>query len=357
MLQSFSSLLSSLGDKPQPPNTSSVHSRPQPDRKATGLANKYELTPNNAVAGVKRRSAEPETSPRSKILKTEQNGIPSRPLAVPGSRFTLSEKVITASRPAVPTSQHKPITASSSTNGLSRPAPKSGTASTTASTTTNGPAPPKRQGGFAAILQRAKAAEEAAKASSVGAIKHKVTEKLTKRERIRLREEALAEQQAWKKGKHGPSDRSRSGTPSGAGRPGGAKSKATVPESGYAGTMKKAPAAVPIGYAGTMKAAGSAPKPPPKKGQAQDKYGGYASWDDLDDAEDDEEEGYGSDASSDMEGGYDDVQQEESAALRAARKEDQEAMAEEEQLKNEKQARQKKLQALVKSAAAAKKRY
>ena len=98
-------------------------------------------------------------------------------------------------------------------------------------------------------------------------------------------------------------------------------------------------------------------KKPAQKNLGQDKYGGYASWSDLDEAEDEEEEeDYESDASSDMEGGFDDVEREETEALKFARKEDQAALEEEERLKREKLERKRKLLELSKSAAA-KKRY
>ena len=205
-------------------------------------------------------------------------------------------------------------------------------------------------------MEKAKAAQEAAKAAGPSVIKHKPVEKLTKRERLRLAEEAKA--QRLKTGKVLQVERSRSGTPVLSGKPGAGKKSH---EPGYQGTMKKK-APEPLAYKGTLKLAGSsaagssAAKKKKLKGQAQDKYGGYASWSDLDDAEDEEEEeGYESGGSSDMEGGYDDVEHEEMLALRAAKKEDQAALQEEERLKREKAARQKRLQELSKSAAARKK--
>ena len=201
-------------------------------------------------------------------------------------------------------------------------------------------------------MEKAKAAQEAAKAAGQSGIKHKPVERITKRERLRLREEANAQQKTAKSGRVVDADRSRSGTPL-ASRAGPQKKEQNT---NYKGTMKKA--AEPISYKGTMRAAdkAAAKDREKKKGLAQDKYGGYASWSDLDDAEDDEEEGeYDSEASSDMEGGFDDIEKEDQMAARAAWQEDKEAMEEEERLRREKLERKRKLEQLSKSAAARKK--
>lgn len=147
-------------------------------------------------------------------------------------------------------------------------------------------------------------------------------------------------------------DRSRSNTP-GDGK--GSTSQKKAPSVGYQGTMKKA---VPeVAYKGTMRSSGSgvpAGKAVAKKGMPQDRYGGYASWSDLDEAED-EEDDYDSDGSSAMEAGIDDVELEEARALRIGKKEDQAAFEEEERLKREKLERKKKLLALSKDAASKRK--
>lgn len=215
-------------------------------------------------------------------------------------------------------------------------------------------------------MQKAKAAEEAAKAAGSSTIKHRPVEKMTKREREKEREKA--QQVAAANGKLGVkggktvglADRSRSGTPNAAVKSGMQGKKA--PEIAYKGTMKGPAKPVPeIAYKGTMRKSlpgeQVAKQAAAKKGMAQDKYGGYASWSDLSGAEDeeDEEDGYDSEGSSMMEAGLDDVEAEESMALRAAQREDREALLEEERLKREKNERKKKLLALSKSAAARKK--
>lgn len=351
--QSFSSLLSSLGDKPQAPKPSSsavpkASTSTPPNGIPNGGTDRFKLTANNAAAGVKRRSEEVDSAPKHKIIKTEQNGLPTRP-AAPSSRFQLSTKPNSAGKPSpAPQRPGAMATSSSPQKAVIRQAPRpTATGMPTPPGTAAGSAMPKK--GFAAMLEKAKAAEAAAKAANTGGIKHKAVEKLSKRDRERMREEALAQQKTLKKGPLGHPDRSRSGTPNGTGKS-SMQSKAQEPS--YKGTMKKQPPE-PLAYRGTMRKAGSGPKPEPKKGMAQDKYGGYASWSDLDDAEEEEEDPY--DSEDDMEGGFDDVEAEESAALRAARKEDQEALAEEERLKREKLERKRRLQALSKNAAAKKK--
>lgn len=357
MVQSFSSLLSSLGDKPQAPNQSSSNTpkttSTQPDRKSNGAADRFKLTPSNAVAGVKRKSQEPEPVARPKIIKTEQNGLPGRP-AAPASRFQLSAKPSPAGRPAPAT--QRPTIASASNTTPQRALPKQPPKPTAAGTLTppgTADGSPKPKIGFAAMLAKAKAAEAAAKTAGVGGIKHKAVERLSRRERERMNEEALAQQKAAKKGQPIQNDRSRSGTPNGAVKP---VMQKKAPESTYKGTMKKAaPEPEALAYKGTMGKVRSGPPPVPKKGMAQDKYGGYASWSDLDDAEDEPDEPDDYDSEDDMEGGFDDLEAEETAALRAARKEDQEALEEEERLKRQKLERKRRLLALSKSAAAKKK--
>lgn len=201
-------------------------------------------------------------------------------------------------------------------------------------------------------MEKAKAAQEAAKAAGSSTIKHKPVERMSKRERARQAEEAAKQQKAGgKAAKLAVHDRSRSGTPVDAK---GAFKKA--PELAYKGTMKKSVEKQEFTYKGTMrKAEPGAPKVKTAAAKAREgKYNGYVSWSDLDEAEDDEdEEGY--DSESDMDAGFDDMESEERRALATAKKEDQEALAEEERHKHEKLERKRKLQALSKSAAARKK--
>jgi len=196
-------------------------------------------------------------------------------------------------------------------------------------------------------MERAKAAQEAAESAGPSGIKHKAAEKVSKRDRLKAAEEAKARQR----------DQQQRSRPPGA--PARFATSATAPVKGSI-TKKDATkwTPQPLAYRGTMRpAAPGERKDARQKGQAQDKYGGYASWSDLDDAEDeDEEDGYDSDGSSDMEAGFDDVIREDSLAMRAAKREDDEAAKEEERLRKEKLERKRKLLDLSKSAAA-RKRY
>ncbi|RMY88453.1 hypothetical protein D0862_10442 [Hortaea werneckii] len=362
-MTSFSSLLSSIGDKPQAPasasNPNANNSQPagspagQNPTGASTSSDRFKLTPNNAAAGVKRRSEEPEAAQKQKQVRTEQNGRSDRPgPAAPTNRFQLSAKSAAAQKPSTVV-QRSPATNASSTNPqkAAQKQPPKPAASTPAASAASSSKPK----GFAAMLAKAAEAQAAAKSQATGGIQHKPAEKLSRRERERLQEKLRAKEQAAKRNQPQQDDRSRSGTPMH--KPGAAKKS----ELSYKGTMKKPaekekPERQPLAYRGTMRPAGSQPKPPPKKGEAQDKYGGYASWSDLDDAEDEEEGYYDEDSEDDMEGGFEEMEQEESRALKAARKEDQEALEEEERLKNEKLERKKKLMALSKNAAG-KKRF
>jgi hypothetical protein len=206
-------------------------------------------------------------------------------------------------------------------------------------------------------MEKAKAAQEAAKAAGHSTIKHKPVEKLSRRDRQRAQEAAAANQKAgvgMKGAKMAPlSARSRSNTPGDVTKSAALQKKA--PDVGYKGTMKKA---MPeVAYKGTMRGSGpglTPARPVAKAGVSRNRNDGYVSWSDLDDAEDDEED-YESDASSAMEAGMDDVEEEEARALRAAKREDQEAAEEEERHRLEKLERKKKLLALSKNAAAKRK--
>lgn len=202
-----------------------------------------------------------------------------------------------------------------------KPAPATGTA-----------APKKR--GFASLMAKAAAAQEASKATGPDMIKHKAVDKLSRREKVRQAQEN--EQAALRKPTHGKRGPSSQNSESGS-RP----TSSAGPKVVYQGTMR----ANAVKSDGLRKA---------HKGAGQDRYGGYASWSDLDDAEDDQQS---YDSGSDMEGGFDEVMEEEQRAARIARREDEEAQAEEERHRQEKLERKKRLMALNSSAAAAKKRF
>ncbi|CAK4032024.1 Hypothetical predicted protein [Lecanosticta acicola] len=363
-MTSFSSLLSSISGQPATPQPKTPTSRPNGASEAArpqAPTNAAKPTPNNVAAGVKRKPEDQVAAGNAKVFKTEvkvpvrSSGQSTQPAAAkpalssvagPNGAYRGTARPAGAVNPAKPIS--KPIAK-----------PNAATASSTAAYPTPGSPATQPKKGFASIMAQAKAAQEAAKAAGHSVIKHKPVEKMTKRERTKMQEEAALKQKTGGAvGKLAVNDRSRSNTPVDAKN--GLQKKA--PASTYKGTMKKNVERQQSTYKGTMNKAAPAAAQSKLAGKknslAQDKYGGYASWDDLDEAEDEEEEeeGYDSEGSSDMmDAGFDDMEREETAALKAARQEDQEALEEEERHRREKLERKKKLQALSRSAAAKKK--
>lgn len=183
-------------------------------------------------------------------------------------------------------------------------------------------------------MAKAQAAQEVVKATGPDTIKHKATTLLTKKDRQKMMQEA-----------HSKLEKNK--TTNGVGN------KALPVRNGAA----VRPVKEKIAYAGTMRAKSRSDVPPSKKskGAAQDKYGGYASWSDLD-AEEDEEEGYYNSESDMEEAGFDDMMNEERQAERIAKQEDQQEAEDEERRRKDKLQRKQRLQALS-NTAAAKKRF
>jgi len=227
------------------------------------------------------------------------------------------------------------------------------------SSSTTAPAKPAPKTGYLAMLEKAKAAQELAK--TTGQIKHHKTEKMTRRDREKAQAEAAA---AAKTGRPaagkpvagrpakvaGTTGRSRDGTPSD-GKTAVAQKDRKPVDVGYKGTMRSQPV-----YRGTMQSGGNvAPRKP--AGQRAPKRDEYARWSDVDEEDFDEEDDYGSDASSDMEARMDEIDLEEERTTKLARKEDEEALREENELKRQKLERKKKLERLEAAAAKRKKLY
>lgn len=239
--------------------------------------------------------------------------------------------------------------------GASRPQPATGASAKPAPGISSAPTTPSiaPKTGYLATLERAKAAQEAAK--KIGQITHKPVEKLTKKDRLKMQEEARAAQKGGKplaaRSGTGPGSKARSKSAEPVDRKAGPVKKERKPaDLGYKGTMRAGP--TPLAYSGTMRPSGSAvskPKPAPSKGVSQDRYR-YASYSDEEDVEEDEED---YESGSDMEAGMDEVDYEEEEALRIARREDAQALKEENELKRAKSEKKRKLEQL---AAAAKKK-
>ena len=354
-IQSFSSLLSSIGGKSQAPQPSSGTGKSTPSAqnavKSLSSAEVAKPSSSHVPAGLKRKREEDDIVVNSKASKinSEQKLKPGSVAGRPA--YTLTTARLNVNVPATSyqgtAKQSGSLPSVKGTPQTSQPFKANDPGKPPAAGDKSGQPAPKR--GFASIMEKAKAAQQLAKTSGSTGIKHKPVLKLSKRDRLRMMEEA---KKIPRKRENGHTrDRNRGGST--------VDSKSIVRTKGtettYKGTMKKL--APEMSYKGTMRTGGSGEgrqKATAKKDLGQDKYGGYASWSDLDEVQD-EEEDYESDASSVMEEGFDDMEREEQAALRAARKEDQEALKEEERLKQEKLQRKKKLQELNKVAAGKKK--
>ncbi|KAK5957431.1 hypothetical protein OHC33_001805 [Knufia fluminis] len=282
------------------------------------------------VSSLKRKAEEisaerPVKLPRpTPSLQTDRNG--QKPSKLNGSATTSPA----ASKPA---------------NGL----PSTQVAQNAASAPAKAPA----KGSYAELMARAKQAQSTKTPSSLGQIKHQTTEKI---KHSKLAERKKEEQQKGKApipapgqngrtGLNGKVDpRRRSASPVKKGEQ--ARPKQPKAPSGPLHGPPQAKAAPPT-YKGTM---GQAPKKPReemrKKKSRYDDYLGTDEEEEDDFIEDDDGYGYGrdepdyySDASSDMEGGFDDVEREEREALKAAKTDDQKELELEMRLKKEKQAR------------------
>lgn len=230
--------------------------------------------------------------------------------------------------------------------------------SQSAQNATKPPAKPPAKGSYAALMARAKDAQSTKGPSSIGVIKHQATEKekvktskLAERKRQDQEKEkdkgrATAASQSSKAPANGKTDpRRRSASPV---KKGDVPKMAKAPKPPLHGPRKEtAPA-----YRGTMNQA-------PKKSRDDFRAKGrnrndeYLDTDEDEDDEDqygydDEPDDYYSDASSVMEGGFDDLEMEERRALQAAKDDDARELALENKLKREKEERKQKLAAMAK---------
>ena len=195
------------------------------------------------------------------------------------------------------------------------------------------------KGSFADILARAKQAQEQRGQNQVGVIKHQASSK-EKVSRLAIRRQQEEERTKSQKGTSRPAKADakprRSASP--IKRQDGLKADKTprpplsAPTSSYKGTMGR-------------KSSSARPGPPVRRSS---KYDDYLETDEEDDGEDAEDEvGYGTDESSDMEAGAFDIDREEQEALKKAKQDDAKELALERQLAHEKEERRKKLQALA----------
>lgn len=295
----------------------------------------------------KRKAEDLGSSIQSKAARLDLNGA----LAPPPSRST------TAS-PA----QKGLLPKQAAYRGTVRPVAQESSLAAASGTGSASAAPTKSKTGYLALLEKAKAAQEAAK--QVGGIKHKTVEKLSRREREKLQAEAASKNRsASAKGNTaaaGGKIRALDSSPA---------NKAVIPlrkerkaiDVGYSGTMRPTTSREPS-YRGTMQGAGATSRKAADNRRVPASRPGAGSltrherYSDEDEEDEDEEEDMNS-ASSDMEAGMDDLDEEEQASARIARMEDEAALREENEMKRQKLERKRKLEQLAAAAASKKKRY
>ncbi|KAN0086812.1 hypothetical protein V8E54_000500 [Elaphomyces granulatus] len=280
-----------------------------------------------APAGTKRKAEEP-LHPGGQDRRAVGKPSVAKPAFTPTAK----------ARPNSVSIPSKPLAKASTANGTAA-SPKSPTASTSKT-------PPK--GSFADLMLKAKAAQEKAPVQ-VGVLKHQPVpkERLSKAEKKKRAMEAMAKEKEARLAK-------KSGLKPG-GKPveGGSIKRREPEENAYKGTARPTQPIPQPSYKGTAGLASRnrsdnsgesskarRGKPPPK-----DEYLGT----DEEDEGDFYGDNYYSDESSDMEGGFEDVEREEEVALKVARAEDEDDIKKEEAAKKEKLERKKKLVALVKS--------
>jgi protein SPT2 len=216
------------------------------------------------------------------------------------------------------------------------------------------PAPaakPPKKGSFQEILARGKQIQQTI--APIGVIKHKQTEKLSKKERDRLAQEAAAKAKGSASRDKKAGNRSRTGSSEPAPRKPGEqpKEKRKPVDLGYTGTARPKDKSAEPQYKGTMGLArpGQTRKAPVGQKEAASRYSRYADYSDEELDEEEEEVDYESDLS-DMEAGMFDVDEEEELALREAKKDDAKEKALENELKRQKQQRKNKLAAMAAAA-------
>lgn len=344
-------------ERPQLSRPGSSHSGSSRDVDRSGAR------PQLQVASLDRKRKAEDILPTSstKIIREDKESAPK-----PKLLSTNSQQSTTLKRPTLSTS-----TSSLSVpyRGTSKAAPNSASPTTPGIDTNK--APPKK-GSYAEIMARAKTSQAAA--AAVGVIKHKPKPKeaLSNKKEILLRKKGLSsEKRARLKGALGRSMLNSNGSSLGSGSLGAPKStdaKNNTKDSsgGYKGTATAKPQP---SYKGTMKSVGSINSLGRKNSDARgngkhvdrgvlnNRYpasrethkGGYASGEEDEDEEDNED--IMSDASTDdMEAGFSDVEDEEIHASHFAKKEDDEQARIEAQMKKEKEDRKRRLNLMAKNA-------
>ncbi|KAL4888949.1 hypothetical protein BDV59DRAFT_187589 [Aspergillus ambiguus] len=298
------------------------------------------VTSATAKAEVRKPSSTPrDVPPERKPVATGMKRKAEEPLQRPQKPDTQVPRKAAPSKPVSSSAPPRPRPTSTT------PAPKSRTSSTTpTSQKAAAPAPskPPPKGSYADLMMKAQALQQKAP-TQVGMFKHQAApkEKLSRMERKKREMEAKAKEKE-----------SRSSKKPGA-RPGDGKpaTKREHEEPSYKGTARPTTSPAVPEYRGT---AGLPARRDPKSrkdrpgASRRSRLDEYLGTDEEDEGDlvDDYDDQY-SDASSDMEGGFNDVEEEEAAALAAARREDEEEWRAELAAKREKEERRKKLASLA----------
>lgn len=301
-------------------------------------------SPSSSTFPPKRKAPNELPKPVDKLQRTNSHGVISnanRPISQPSKPTAPSSTMAAMKIGAKPPNRDQSAVIK---NGQPTPPP----------TTDGSAAKAPKKGSFAEIMARAKAAQQTL--GQVGKIQHKKIEKAPSRKE---REELQSKKVANIQKNLGPNGKFKSAMPTSSTSK--VSEKATfrgkpvpIPEK----KVKKAAAAT-TGYTGTARPRPDGAKPsskPSSFSRGPDRYrqqrleDRYLSEDEEEDDLEEEEEGdgYGSDASSDMEAAGWEVDDEEEQASRIARKEDAEALAEENRLKREKLEKKQRLMALAK---------
>lgn len=312
-------IVGSIGDGKAPPPPPQQSNKPA----NTGMlrANTATVKPTSRPStpsqssGVKRKAEDNATTANQRSMKpvSTGNGISTvrRPAAPP----------LNAPRPQ---SEKAPVPRIQ-TEKLAKPAP----ARPSPTTGTSSPKPAPTKGSFAELMARAKAQDPKQKIGVITHTKSAPKEKLSKRA-----EQRKAEDDKLRKEKSG----------NGGGRkPDSRRSASPVKKGVQEGRVSKAPTKPT--YKGTMGKSTGRDQPRKETKRRYDEYLGTDEEDNSDvDQDDYDEEGY---ESSDMEGGFDDLEVEEQSAMRQAKADDARELALENQLKREKEARRRRLMDLA----------
>ncbi|BCR88418.1 uncharacterized protein ACHE_40982S [Aspergillus chevalieri] len=319
--------------RPEPPVSSSTAKSEV--RKPSTPSRDVSSEKKVAAAGTKRKAEEQLQRPSKPDNRAPGKSVPTRP--APTRPATTS----TASKPRP---NPAPNAAKSASSSNTSSAPK-------AAPVSSKPPPP---GSYADLMMKAKALQQNAP-TQVGMFKHQnktaPKERLSKMERKKRAMEAQAKEKDPRLAKKGGAT---AGTLAGA-KPGDGKParKRDPDEPTYKGTARPTQTPATTEYRGT--AGLPAKRDPAERRQSRagkrSRMDEYLGTDEEDEGEyADDYDDYYSDASSDMEAGFDNVESEEQAALKAARREDEEEWQAELAAKKEKMERKKKLASLASRA-------